>query len=92
MTTLIKQPSQTQEGILFTVLVDSVGRDCIVTNDALHALSHLKAADEADADMMDLFHAYESKISGVARRLVGARVPGSPLRMNSATFCAPYTA
>jgi hypothetical protein len=89
-TTTLAHPLLTQEGVLFTVRVDSVGRDCIVTHDALQALSHLKPTD--DADMMALFHAYEAKISGIARRLVGANVPGNPLRMNPATFTAPYTA
>lgn len=74
------------------VFVDSVGHKCVVTRDALHKLSELKSIDDADADMMDLFHAYEAMIGGVARRLVAARVPGNPLVMSPATFCAPRTA
>lgn len=85
-------PTLTQEGILFTVVVDSVCRDCMVSNDGLHALSDLRSIDDADVDMLDLFHAYEARINGVARRLVVARVAGNPLIMSRATFGAPYTA
>lgn len=89
--TTTPQPRLTREGVTFTVHVESVGRKCIVTLDALRKLSELKTIDDADADMMQLFHAYEATISGVARRLVAARVPGNPLVINPATFSAPHT-
>ena len=92
MTTTILQPHLTPEGVTFTVHVESVGRNCIVTVDALRKLSELKSADDGDVDMMELFHAYEATISGVARRLVAARVQGNPLVINPATFSAPHTA
>ncbi|HYD63605.1 MAG TPA: hypothetical protein VEC35_24835 [Noviherbaspirillum sp.] len=91
MTTNISQPCLTPEGIMFMVTVDYVGRKCIVTHAALHKLSELKSIDAADADMMELFHAFEATINGVARRMVAARVPNDPLVMLPMTFCAPST-
>jgi hypothetical protein len=82
----ISQPQLTDEGITFTVRVDSVNRDCLITKDALSKLSGLKNIDALDANTMETFHAYEAAIYGVARRLVAARVPGTPLRMNADTF------
>lgn len=91
MTTSTPHPLLTQDGILFTVVVDSVGRDCVITREALKALSQLESIDEVDGGPLRIFQAYEAKISGVARRLVGARVPGNPLVMDRATFSAPHT-
>lgn len=91
MPTSIQHPRLTREGVMFTIVVESVARDCVVTRDGLLALSHLPSLDENDDAPLALFHAYEEKISGVARRLVGARVPGNPLLMNRATFSAPHT-
>ncbi|WP_136414589.1 MULTISPECIES: DUF1488 family protein [Oxalobacteraceae] len=88
----IPQPRLTNDGVAFTVTVESVTHKCVVTNDAIHTLSAMKNIADADVDMMHLFHAYEATISGVARRLVAAGVPGHPLVMRSNTFCAPRTA
>jgi hypothetical protein len=87
MSDYIPQPRMTTEGITFTVRVDSVNRECLITKEALGKLSGLKSIDTSDdADTMDTFHAYEATICGVARRLVAARVPGTPLRINPNTF------
>ncbi|GIZ50269.1 DUF1488 family protein [Noviherbaspirillum aridicola] len=91
MTSTTTQPRLTQDGILFSVTVESVRRNCVVTRDALQTLSQLKSMDDAGGGLLGIFHAYEAKISGVARRLVGARVAGNPLLMNKATFSAPHT-
>jgi len=88
----INQPCLTPEGVTFMVTVDCIGRKCIVTHEALHKLSELKSTTDPDTDMMALFRAFEATISGVARRLVAARVPHDPLVMQAATFCAPHTA
>jgi hypothetical protein len=86
------QPLLTSEGVVFTVRVDSLNRECLITEEALHKLSALKAIDSADANTMDIFHAFEDTINGVARRLVAARVPGTPLTMRSNTFfSSPHT-
>lgn len=92
MTTNLAQPRLTSTGVTFMVSVDSIGRKCLITNAALHKLSELKTIDAADADMMELFRAFEATISGVARRLVAARVPNDPLVMLPTTFSAPRTA
>lgn len=86
------RPQLAQEGIAFTVSVDSLTHECIVTHDALHKLAELKSIDNGDSNAMELFHAHEAVINGVARRLVGAGVQGNPLVMRPATFCAPHTA
>ena len=91
MSITTKEPFVTQEGVAFVVSVEYVGHQCVVTNEALHKLSELKSGNDANADMMSLFHAYEATISGVARRLVAAGVPGNPLVMRAATFCSPHT-
>lgn len=83
------QPLLTRGGVVFTVRVDSLDRECLVTEEALHKLSELKTIDVADVDTMDIFHAFEDTINGVARRLVAARVPGTPLMMGPHTFFSP---
>jgi hypothetical protein len=83
------QPLLTHDGIVFTVRVDSLDRECLVTVEALDKLSALKNIDIVDSDKMDIFLAFENTISGVARRLVAARVPGTPLMMRPSTFFSP---
>lgn len=83
------QPLSTAEGVVFTVRVDSLNRECLITDEALDRLSVHKDLDFADSDKMDIFHAFEDTITGVARRLVAARVPGTPLMMRSSTFFSP---
>lgn len=90
MTHAINQPCLSEEGILFTVVVDSIKRECLITPQALHKLSSFKGDDE-DVDMMEIFHSFESNISGVARRLVAAGVSGTPLVMRPETFNSPRT-
>ena len=82
------QPLLTGEGVAFTVRVDSLDRACLITKDALQELSRLKANDSPQASMMDVFHAFEATIKGVARRLVFAKVPGTPLTLGVNTFAS----
>jgi hypothetical protein len=89
MTHYTPQPLLTREGIFFTVRVDSMDRKCLITEEALDKLSALRKIEVRDADTMDIFHAFENTINGVARRLVAARVPGTPLMMTSNTFFGP---
>ncbi|HEY0846403.1 MAG TPA: DUF1488 family protein [Noviherbaspirillum sp.] len=90
MNHLAYTPRLSQEGIAFSVVVDSVRRDCLITTQALHGLRTFKS-DDPDADVMEIFKAFEAKITGVARRLVAAGVAGSPLVMRPETFNPPRT-
>jgi len=83
------QPLITPKGIAFTVRVDSLDRECLITAEALAKLSALKNIDVTDTNALDVFHAFENRINGVARRLVVARVPGTPLMMTPNTFVNP---
>ena len=82
------QPHLSGEGVAFSVVVDSVRYDCLITQQALFALSMFKS-DNTDVDMMEIFRAYEPNINGVARRLVAAGVPGNPLVLRPETFRSP---
>jgi hypothetical protein len=73
----------TENGIAFTVRVDWVDRDCVISNDALLKLSELKPGI---ADPMETFRAFEATIKGVARRMVAANVQGSPMRLGPNSF------
>ncbi|HYD95333.1 MAG TPA: DUF1488 family protein [Noviherbaspirillum sp.] len=86
----LNQPSLSEQGVTFTVVVDSVKRECLITPQALQKLSAL-GREDSEADMLEIFHAYEANISGVARRLVAAGVAGSPLVMSAETFNSPRT-
>jgi hypothetical protein len=82
-------PHVTNEGIKFTVTVDSLDRECLIEESALKQLSKMRNQDVEEADAMEVFHAFESKINGVARRLVAAGVPGTPLVLTGNTFFSP---
>ena len=83
MSLSMKEPQLTDNGVAFTVLVDFVKRDCVISHDALSKLSRLKTGD---ADPMETFHAFEATINGVARRMVAANVPGTPLQVGPNSF------
>jgi hypothetical protein len=80
------QPVLTDAGVIFTVRVDSLDRECLVSKDALEKLSTLKSETAVGNETMDIFHAFEATINGIARRLVAARVPGTPLVMTPNSF------
>jgi hypothetical protein len=77
------QPHLISNGIAFTVSVDCVKRDCVVFADALTKLSELAPGE---SDLMQTFLAYEANINGIARRLVSAGVPGTPLQLGIKNF------
>lgn len=77
------QPHLVNDGVAFTVCVDYVERNCIISTDALTKLSQMGAGD---ADLMKTYCAYEANINGIARRLVGAGVPHSPLWLDAKNF------
>lgn len=85
MNELLNRPTVSQEGVSFTVTVDFIRRDCLITIEALHKLCAVKREDP-DEDIMKIFNAFEAKINGVARRLVAAGVAGSPLTLHPETF------
>jgi Protein of unknown function (DUF1488) len=89
MSQFAPKPQLTAEGVVFTVRVDSLNRECLVTKEALQKLSELKSTDVAHAGTMAIFHSFEDAINGVARRLVFAGVQGTPLVMRPNTFFAP---
>jgi hypothetical protein len=83
MTQSATEPNITSTGIAFTVRVDSLNRDCIISNDALAKLCKLK---DGNTDPIETFRAFEATINGVARRLVAAGVPGTPLMLGPHFF------
>ncbi len=83
MTQLTAQPTITEHGITFTVRVDSVNHDCVISKEALAKLSQLR---HGISDPMETFQAFEAKINGVARRMVAANVPGTPLQLGPQSF------
>lgn len=84
------QPRLTEKGVAFTVVVDAVKRECLITQQALHTLSASKRGASSD-DIMEIFRAFEANINGIARRLVGAGVAGAPLVIRPETFNSPRT-
>src|SRR3569833_2037986 len=82
-------PHLTDEGVCFAVTVDSLDRECLIRKEALQQLSMLRGKNAEEADAMDTFHAFETKIIGVARRLVAAGVQGTPLVLTHNTFFRP---
>lgn len=79
----VAQPQMTNSGVTFTVRVDFVNRDCVISTDALAKLSRLRPGV---SDPMETFRAFEATINGVARRMVAARVPGTPLQLGPDSF------
>jgi hypothetical protein len=75
-------PHVTSEGVAFSVVVEFKDHPCLVSKEALFELSR----QDPNLDMLKAYKAYESKIQGIARRLVTAGVPGSPLVLQSKHF------
>ena len=76
-------PRVLKAGVKFTVCVEFVEHECLVTREALEKLANLKSGE---ADPMTIFRAYEGQICGVARRLIAAKVPGRPLQLGPQSF------
>jgi hypothetical protein len=82
------QPRLSGEGIVFTVIVDCVRHECMVTSQALFSLSSSEIQN-TENDMLEIFRAHEPSINGIARRLVAAGVAGNPLVLRPETFRPP---
>jgi hypothetical protein len=84
MARAIAEPVLTENGVAFTVMTtEFVKRDCVISIDALAQLS--KQSPE-EIDPIGVYRVFEANINGVARRLVAANVPGSPLQLNARSF------
>lgn len=77
-------PRLLKKGVKFTVSVEFIDHDCLVTLEALNKLANLPEGNEADP--MAIFRAYEAQICGVARRLIAANVQGKPLLLGPHSF------
>lgn len=82
-------PRMQGNDVSFTVIVDSLHHECLIKEEALHRLSAMKNTDGPAASTMEVFHAFEGTINGVARRLVAARVQGTPVVLTANTFFGP---
>lgn len=85
-------PRLTSEGILFTVTVDSLDRECLIKKEALRHLTALTNDNEKSINAIEVFQIFENRINGVARRLVAAGVQGTPLVLTQNTFVTPNRA
>lgn len=83
MTSSLPEPRITDNGVAFVVRVDYINRECIIS---LEALSKLAQRSDGTLDPMKIFHAFEANINGVARRMVTANVPGTPLQLGPNNF------
>jgi len=72
-----------EEGVVFTVEVGFIDRECLVSRNALAYLRRLKGGD---SDLLATYRAFEDQIHSVARRLVVAGVSGTPLVLGAAYF------
>jgi len=79
----IAEPRVEEEGVVFTVEVGFVDRECVVSR---HALAHLRRMKGGQLDVLETYRAFEDQIHSVARRLVVAGVSGSPLVLGAAYF------
>lgn len=77
------KPRLTKAGVTFTVTVEFTSYNCLVSNEGLAKLCELLDTKE---EAMQTFMAFEAKIHGVARRLIAAGVPGSPLVLGPNAF------
>lgn len=79
-----KIPAQlTEGGVAFTVRVDSLNRDCLISTEALSKIAQLGTGK---LDPLATYYAFEASINGVARRLVAANVKGTPLQLGPNNF------
>lgn len=84
MTHSIEDLAIVNGGVAFTVMtLECTRHACIISKEALLSLSRLKSQDFGP---MEIFHANEARIRGVARRMIAARVKGSPLQLDAHSF------
>lgn len=71
-------PSLTRDGVVFTISIDSIDHECVISRESLVNLSLFKNIDASDADTMDLYHAFEKTIHAMTRALVACDAAGRP--------------
>ncbi|MGB6054947.1 MAG: hypothetical protein WBG17_06880 [Burkholderiaceae bacterium] len=78
------KPTLIADGVAFSVItVDFTRHDCIISKEALRSLSHQQVGGFGP---LEIFQVNEARIRGVARRLIAARVQGSPLQIEAHSF------
>jgi hypothetical protein len=77
------EPREADEGVYFQVEAGSIGRECLVSKNALAYLSRMQGHS---MNFMNTYRACEARILAVARRLVLAGESGSPLVLGTAYF------
>lgn len=82
-TTASSEVKATNAGISFSVCVEFVTRECFISNEALVKLASQMVTAIGP---MRTFRELEANITGVARRMVRAGVPGTPLLLTPNTF------
>lgn len=83
MDNALAAPRLTRAGILFSVVVDYQHYQCLVSATTLADLSHSK---DPKLDLLDTYRAFQTKIEGVARRVISAGVAGVPVLVGSGYF------
>lgn len=86
MTQPIFQPHMTERGVAFSVVTGMKRRECLISLEALQRMAALKNVDAGDADPMDVFHAFETTIDGVARRFIAAGERSRPFCLKPDCF------
>ncbi|NEX60309.1 DUF1488 family protein [Noviherbaspirillum galbum] len=83
MSRTIAEPRVGEDGVTFTVEVGFIGRECLVSK---NALAHLRRKKGGQSDPLATYRSFEDEIHSVARRLVVAGVSGTPLVLGAAYF------
>lgn len=81
-----ENPHLTMLGVAFTISTGAANRQCLISKEGLSALGKLKMIDTSDADVMEVFRAFELTISAVARRVASESAPGMPIELTPSAF------
>lgn len=81
-----ENPHLTMRGVVFTISTDAVDRECLVSREGLFALGKLKMIDTSDADVMEVFRAFELTISNIAHRVAAEHAPGARIELTPSIF------
>ncbi len=83
MDNVLAATRRTNAGIVFSVVVEFQEYRCLVPRATLSYLSH---SIDPKLDLLGTYRAFQTKIEGVARRLIGAGIVGKPLIISSDYF------
>jgi hypothetical protein len=85
MSTVMESPHVTEDGVVFTVAVGFMKRECLIPK---QTLSYLCRTWGDDMDCMDAFRTYEDTIIAVARRMAiaGAGPAATPIVLERKFF------